>query len=218
DLDAGRFEVLWRGAGGPSGARILGRFCHADAELSALTIEHLRAEEAHRPNAIFAEIVHLPQGRIGNILARPVLRDHEIPFLGRSGAPADKQIPVSDLRVSVEGQRIILRSARLGKEVVPRLTSAHNFVRGSLGVYRFLCMLQSQGTVGGVSWSWDALDGALFLPRVTSGRLVLQRASWWMLESEIKELVAAKGTARWKAVQAWRARRKLPRLLLLADA
>ncbi|MBW8876816.1 MAG: lantibiotic dehydratase [Acidobacteria bacterium] len=217
-LARGDFRLLFDNGGGPSGARLLGRFCHADPELSRLVEEHLRAEEAHHPDAIFAEIVHLPQGRIGNILARPVLREYEIPFLGRSGAPAERQIPVSDLRVSVAGNRIVLRSARLGREVIPRLTSAHNFWRGSLGVYRFLCMLQGQGNLGGLSWSWGALDGAPFLPRVTTGRLVLTRASWWMTQAEIKALVKAQGAERYAAVQQWRGKRNLPRLLALVDA
>ena len=217
-IDRGDFQILFENAGGPSGARLLGRFCHADAELWRQTEEHLRAEEALRPDAVFAEIVHLPQGRIGNILARPVLREHEIPFLGRSGAPPEKQIPVSDLRVSVEGSRIVLRSARLGREVIPRMTSAHNYVRGSLGVYRFLCTLQAQGTLGGVGWGWGALDSAPFLPRVTCGRLVLARATWWMLQDEIKRLSKAEGAERYRAVQAWRAERGLPRLIALVDA
>ncbi|MFY9822629.1 MAG: lantibiotic dehydratase, partial [Thermoanaerobaculia bacterium] len=217
-LERGEFRLLFENGGGPSGARLLGRFCHADPELDRRVQEHLRAEEARHPDAIFAEIVHLPQGRIGNILARPVLREHEIPFLGRSGAPAERQIPVSDLRVSVAGNGIVLRSARLGRQVIPRLTSAHNFWRGSLGIYRFLCMLQTQGVLGGMSWSWGALDGAAFLPRVTAGRLVLTRASWWMTETEIKPLAKAQGAARYAAVQKWREKRDLPRLIALVDA
>jgi thiopeptide-type bacteriocin biosynthesis protein len=217
-IDRGDFQLLFENAGGPSGARLLGRFCHADAGLSTQVEEHLRAEEAHRPDAIFAEIVHLPQGRIGNILARPVLREYEIPFLGRSGAPPERQIPLSDLRVAVEGSRIVLRSARLGREVIPRLTSAHNFMRGSLGVYRFLCILQSQGVLGGVGWSWGPLESAPFLPRVTCGRLVLARASWWMTADEIKTVTKAKGTDRYREVQEWRRKRNLPRLIALVDA
>ncbi len=217
-LDAGDFQILFENAGGPSGARLLGRFCHADSELSRRVEEHLRSEEAQRPNAVFAEIVHLPQGRIGNILARPVLREYEIPFLGRSGAPPERQIPVSDLMVSVQGSRIVLRSARLDREVVPRLTSAHNFWRGSLGVYRFLCILQSQGVLGGVSWNWGPLDSAPYLPRLTYGQVVLARATWWMLQDEIEPLTKAQGTERYRAVQEWRRRRKLPRLVALVDA
>jgi lantibiotic biosynthesis protein len=217
-LERGEMQILFDGAGGPSGARLLGRFCHADPELTRCVEDHLRAEEALRPDALFAEVVHLPQGRIGNILARPVLREYEIPYLGRSGAPPERQIPVSDLRVTVEGSRIVLRSQRLGREVIPRLTSAHNFWRGSLGVYRFLGMLQSQGCLSGLAWNWGPLDNAPFLPRVTSGRLVLSRAAWWMTEKEIKDLAAKKGTERFRAVQEWRERRGLPRLAALADA
>ena len=217
DLDAGRFEVLWRGAGGPSGARLLGRFCHADAELTRLTLAHLRAEEAHQPGAIFAEVVHLPQGRIGNILARPVLREYEIPFLGRSGAPADKQIGVSDLDVTVNGNRIVIRSRSLRREVIPRLSSAHNFAMGSLGLYRFLCTLQSQNVAAGLYWGWGPFDGAAFLPRVRFGRTILSRATWRMTEEEIETLKKAKGAGLLAAARAWREKRKIPRLATLAD-
>jgi lantibiotic biosynthesis protein len=220
-LDAGDFRILHGGATGPSGARLLGRFCHADPELTRCVEAHLREEEARAGGALLAEVVHLPQGRIGNILSRPVLREHEIPFLGRSGAPADKQIPVTDLTVTVAGQHIRLRSRRLGREVVPRLTSAHNYRRGSLGLYRFLCMLQSQEAQAGVGWTWGPLENAPFLPRVTSGRIVLSRAAWWMTGDEIKSLVpsgkSAQGAEPFAAVREWRTGRGIPRLISLAD-
>ncbi|MEA2562918.1 MAG: lantibiotic biosynthesis protein [Acidobacteriota bacterium] len=216
DVDEGRFLLLWKGAGGPSGARLLGRFCHADSELEARVREHLEAEEAVRPDAVFAEIVHLPQGRIGNILLRPVLRGYEIPFLGRSGAPPERQIPLTDLMVTVSDKRIVLRSERLGREVIPRLTSAHNFSLG-LGIYRFLCSLQGQGVLGGVGWNWGPLESAAFLPRVKSGRLVLERARWRLAEEEIKTLTRDSGATRFAAVQRWRAERRLPRRVLLGD-
>ncbi len=64
-VDRGDFRLWLRGASGPSGARLLGRFCHADPELHRCVAEHLRAEEAHHPEAVFAEIVHLPGGATG---------------------------------------------------------------------------------------------------------------------------------------------------------
>lgn len=216
EVDEGRFLLLWKGCGGPSGARLLGRFCHADPELEARVREHLEAEESLRPHAVFAEVVHLPQGRIGNILSRPVLRGYEIPFLGRSGAPPERQIPLTDLSVTVADQRILLRSERLGREVIPRLTSAHNFAHG-LGIYRFLCNLQHQGVLGGVGWSWGPLESAAFLPRVRCGRLVLDRARWRMAEEEIQSLTRGSGAERFSAVQRWREERRLPRRVLLAD-
>src|SRR6185503_8509434 len=57
DLASGAFRLLVKGIDGPSGATLLGRFCHADSVLCEKVEKHLRAEEALRPDAIFAEIV-----------------------------------------------------------------------------------------------------------------------------------------------------------------
>lgn len=217
-LARGDFRVVMNSTIGPSGASLLGRFCHADESLRASVERHLRAEESFQPDAVFAEIVYLPEGRMGNVLSRPVLRDYEIPYLGRSGAPPERQISLTDLHVSVRGERIRLRSASLQREVIPRLTSAHRYSSGSLGVYRFLGMLQQQGIRGWLRWDWDTLSSAPFLPRVTMGRLVLSLARWSVRKEELRLLSESQGAARFRAVQLWRAERQLPRLVALADA
>lgn len=218
-LAAGEFSVHVQGASGPSGARLLGRFCLGDAALRAHVEAHLRAEEALRPDAVFAEVVHLPDGRLGNILARPVLREHEIAYLGRSGAPAHRQITLDDLRVSVSERgprRVVLRSARLDREVIPRLTSAHNTSTG-LTPYRFLTALQAQGARPGLAWSWGALAGARFLPRVRSGHAVLALAQWRLFADDLGALARDTVSQRYAAVQALRARLRLPRRVGVAD-
>jgi hypothetical protein len=206
----GAFRVFLHHLYGPSGAVLLGRFCHADQTLHKFVRAHLQAEEARRPEQLFAEIVHLPEGRIGNILCRPVLRDYEIPYLGRSGAPADRQIPVTDLLVSVPDGRIVLRSRRMEREVVPRLTTAHNYDWRSLGLYRFLCALQGQDAAAALAWDWGPLQDAPFLPRVVSERLVLCRARWNVAEAELRALGQTSGAGQFAAVQAWRAELRLP--------
>ncbi len=216
-LDAGLFRILFQGVDGPSGARLLGRFCHGDAELSRLVEGHLRAEEALDPDAVFAEVVHLPEGRMGNILSRPLLRQHEIPYLGRSGAPAERQIPVGDLLVSVVDGRILLRSRSLDRRVIPRLTSAHNFGWKSVPIYRFLGELQGQGSTRGLGWDWGPLGSASHLPRVICGRLVLAPEQWNVGSEELKRLATERGARRFRAVQAWREERGLPRIVVLAD-
>jgi class I lanthipeptide synthase len=216
-IEQGAFRVLLRYVGGPPGAALLGRFCHADQTLHKFVRAHLQAEEARRPERLFAEIVHLPDGRIGNTMCRPVLRDYEIPYLGRSGAPADRQIPITDLLVSVRGGRIVLRSRRLEREVMPRLTAAHNEEWRNLGVYRFLCALQRQDAVPRLMWDWGPLTDAPFVPRVVSGRLVLRTARWNVTEAELRALGRASGAGQFAAVQAWRAERRLPRYVALSD-
>jgi thiopeptide-type bacteriocin biosynthesis protein len=216
-LAAGDFRVWVRTAFGPSGARLAGRFCHADAEIAGLVSAQLRAEEALDPDAVFAEVVHVGPGRIGNVSSRPVLRDWEIPYLGVSGAPRDRQIPLDDLLVTVEGAEVVLYSARLRRRVMPRLTSAHNFLLGNLAAYRILCSLQAQGMRSGVQWTWHPFGKQPFLPRVRCGRAILSRARWRVTPEEIKELAALRDADRYAAVRRWGEQRGIPRRVLLSE-
>jgi lantibiotic biosynthesis protein len=229
-LDAGTYRVRLGGVG--TGAQLLGRFAHGSADARALVEQISRAEEAFHPDAVFAEIVHLPEGRLGNILLRPVLRAYEIPYLGTSGAPLDHQIDVSDLLVSIAGDRVVLRSRRLGREVRPRMTTAHNFANPrSLAPYRFLCAHASQGT-GYASWQWGVLEHMPFLPRVRHGRFVLSRARWALqdhdlapLDAAFAGLATAKTAAQIVAIRTraaaviaqLRDRLRLPRWVIIAD-
>ena len=197
------------------GAAFLGRFCHGYPALSEHVKSYLRAEERLQPGSLLAEIVHLPGGSVGNVVCRPVLRKYEIPFLGRSGAPSNHQIHPADLWVSVTNGRILLRSKRLGREVVPRLSSAHNPVHG-LPLYRFLKILQFQSG-SSTQWRWGPLEDAPFLPRVTFGNTVLCRARWRVSKDELEELSAREGASRFEAVQRWRADRRIPRLVTLVE-
>jgi thiopeptide-type bacteriocin biosynthesis protein len=216
-LRGGDFRLIVQGVSGPSGANLLGRFCHVDPRLGEAVARYLRKEEALEPRALFAEIVHLPEGRIGNVLLRPVLREREIVYLGRSGAPPEHQIPITDLWVSVEGSRVVLRSASLGREIIPRLTTAHNFNLRGLGIYRFLCSLQFQG-LSSFSFNWGPLEQAAFLPRVVAGRIVLSRARWRLPESVIKPLGELRGARMFQEVTALRRRLRLPRWVAVVDA
>ena len=211
------FQVLLRYAAGPAGANLLARFCHADPILQEWVQKHLAREESLRPDAVFAEIVHLPEGRMGNILARPVLRDYEITYLGRSGVPLERQVPAGDLLVSVQDDRVVLRSARLGCEVIPRLTNAHSYSRGQ-GVYRFLCNLQIGNAAPWVGWIWGALDSAPFLPRVVHGRSILARARWRVDKETIAAFTKGALAERVLALHRWRADNHLPRFVALADS
>lgn len=206
------------GASGPSGALLLGRFCAADDTLAERVRDHVAREESLQPDAAFAEIVHLPESRVGNVLSRPVLRSYEIPFLGRSGAPPRAQIPIGDLSVSVAGNRVLLRSVSLDREVVPRLTTAHNYTYRALGAYRFLCALQKQSLAGGVTWDWGEFEAASYLPRVVIGDVVVSRARWLIQGPELKTFSSASGDEMFTSMQRLRSIRSMPRFVALQDA
>jgi len=210
-------------AGGPSGARLLGRFCHGDPELLAAVRAHVAAEEALAPDVTFFEIAHLPEGRLGNVISRPLFREHELAYLGRSGAPPERTLSIADLSVSVRKNRVVLRSLALGREVRPRLTCAHNTRFRSVAVYRFLAAVQDEGVLPGAAWSWSPFDGSLFLPRVRYRRVILAPRQWTVTAREL-EGVRIPAVARelegvrFAAVAHWRRARGLPRLVGLVDS
>ncbi|MFB7454570.1 lantibiotic dehydratase [Streptomyces sp. NPDC056194] len=214
----GRYRVHIIGMGGPSGAYLLGRFCRDGDVLTRHVRAHLRAEEALRPDAVFAEIAHLPGERIGNVLWRPLLRSHEIRCLGRSGAPLDRQIPLTDLALSLDGDRVVLRSVRLGAEVIPRLTTAHHFAASAnLGLYRFLCALQTPQLAHGLDVALGPLAAAPYLPRIVSGRLVLSRACWNLSERQLASFRVSSPSERFNAMRRLRRKLGLPRWVAVAE-
>jgi lantibiotic biosynthesis protein len=195
---------------GPSGANLMARFCGAGDPLAERVQNHLRAEEGlYGADTLFAEIVHLPEGRVGNVVCRPVLRQYEIPFLTTSGVPPGRQLPLHDLTLSLRGGRIVLRSRRFQREVMPRLTSAHDFTAPrNLKLYKFLGLLQQQGVTAGLSWDWGTLSGADFLPRVVFGNVILSPACWNIGEHAARAL---------RDVEKWRRANSVPRFAAIVE-
>ncbi|HVE85319.1 MAG TPA: lantibiotic dehydratase [Myxococcales bacterium] len=215
--DRGDFDLHFRFIYGPPGGVLLGRFCHGDPALEALMRADAAAEEAQEPDAIFAEIVHLPDGRMGNVINRPVLRQAEIPYLGMPGGPPEHRIPLSDLLVSVAGHSIVLRSRSRGRRVLPRMMSAHNFfIPTCLPPYRFLGLLQLE-SADEPRWEWGPLASAPFLPRIRVGRVVLSLAKWTLPASQVDRVVDARGAARFREVQRLRDELRWPRRVALAS-
>jgi class I lanthipeptide synthase len=212
----GELRIQLGSIGGPPGAALLGRFCHSDRAMHDVVAANIAAEEALRPDVVFAEVVHLADGRLANISARPVLRAHEIVYLGRSGAPRDRQLPITDLLVSVREGRVVLRSRSLDREVVPRLTNAHNFVSGALGPYRFLASLQSQN-LRPLGFGLGALGSLPFVPRIRIGRVVLHEASWTLRKPELDPVTTQTGAARMQALHRLRTAVRLPRWVCVED-
>ncbi|WP_167856826.1 lantibiotic dehydratase [Hymenobacter aquaticus] len=162
---------------GPSCSTLLGRFCCGDAQLRDRVESALAREQSFHDQQVIAEIIHLPQSRIGNIIMRPKLREFEIPVLS-AGHPDSHQIALDDLLLSVRDNRLVLRSKSLNKEVIPSLSSAHDYSKGSIPLYYFLSSLQYQGLMPSYTWNWGLLRHATYQPRVVLNRTILARAGW----------------------------------------
>lgn len=184
-LDAENFIFELFNFGGTSSGNLLSRFAHGDQQLCDFTKDILKEEEKEFPDHIYADIVHLPQARVGNVLLRPLLRNYEIPYIGKSGLTPENQIPVEDIMVCVKNNKVLLRSKKHNKYILPKLTSAHNFSTRSLPVYKFLCDLQTQGQAQPDAWNWGVLSSLTYLPRVVYKNLVVRKARWILKKEEL---------------------------------
>ncbi|RXQ97400.1 hypothetical protein EO244_00490 [Ancylomarina salipaludis] len=165
--------------GGSTAAKLMGRFCHLSPEIKELVEEIVSVEEKNQ-DVLHAEIVHLPESRVGNILVRPDIRQYEIPYLVNSLKDLKSVINISDIMISVNnGERIVLRSKKNNKEINLFNTTAHNFSGGSLPIYQFLSSMQNNGKRSFVSFGWGAfLTRKPFLPRVRYKNIIISLAKW----------------------------------------
>ena len=218
EKDPDKQLIQLESVGGSSAVNLAGRFCYLDDDLSDTIKEITGIEQELMGDVIIAEIVHLPQQRTGNILMRSVLREYEIPYLARPAVETEYTIPISDLMVSVRHDKVMLRSKRLDKYILPRLSNAHNYAMGALPIYRFLCDLQTQGLNAAPGFSWGALENdSIYLPRVVYRNIILQPATWNLHKKEIKSIADAKSNGDLlNAVNKLRAKYKIPGKVILA--
>ena len=202
---------------GPTSGTLLARFCHGNHRLTEYVTAALRLEEECDPDAIHAEIAYLPQGRAGNVVIRPVLREYEISMFNASGAPVDRQIPLNDLLISARDGHFRLRSKTLGKRVVPHLTCAHAFRKDALRIYRFLAGL-AEGPSGDCGFSWGVMASAPFLPRVSYRRFVFSLATWNLPQASLAPVLADTGATRFARMQELRKQLRLPRWVRFAES
>ncbi|MBW1294129.1 lantibiotic dehydratase family protein [Aquimarina litoralis] len=217
----GKEKIKMSNCGGSSAANLLGRFCHGDQDLDAYTKEIIDVEAKLNPDKILAEIVHLPESRVGNILMRPNFRRHEIPYLAKSIIEDENQLLLDDLMISATPNgKVKLRSKKFDKEVIPHLTNAHNYSNNALPIYQFLANMQTQNLRGGIGFDWGPFaDEYEFLPRVEYRDIILSSASWNISSTDIKPLLdTLKDEEKFlaelkKLIDA----KKLPQFVLLAD-
>ncbi|CAI8739525.1 lantibiotic dehydratase [Chryseobacterium sp. IT-36CA2] len=176
DLE-GKPVIFHKYSDGPSSSTYMGRFCHMDNQLEESVKNALLEEESFFDGQIIAEVVHNPQPRVGNITIRPHLRKYEIPIINRHNTDGEP-IYLNDIMISVKNDRIVLRSKKYNKEVIPSLSSAHNYNLHKVPMYHFLCDLQYQHTTPSYNWNWGMFVNYEYLPRIMINNVILSRASW----------------------------------------
>ncbi|WP_293785073.1 lantibiotic dehydratase [uncultured Pedobacter sp.] len=214
ELDKGNYKFLVSQLHAFGVGRLLGRFALGEEKLHDKLKQCFKDEELANPDLILAEVVHMPEGHGGNVVLRPQFRRYEIPYMSSSSLDPDHQIGISDLLVSVRNQRLVLRSKKLGKEILPQLSHAHNAHLGQ-PIYRFLSDVRSQQVNAGFQWDWTGYTDEQYLPRIEYGKFILARGRW-KLKREKESLLNNP-----KAISDYfneiRKQRKLPRYVVMVQ-
>jgi lantibiotic biosynthesis protein len=171
-------NILLKPVGCTTALNLLGRFSNSSPAINELASQIAAYEKAYYSDSIIAEIAHIPEKRVGNILMRPNFFDYEITYLSNSQLPENKQINIADLLVGVVENEIILYSKILEKRIIPRLSNAHNYFENSLPVYNFLCSIQHQGLLSLKLDLGEAFKQLIYTPRIRFQNTIFKLASW----------------------------------------
>ncbi len=112
-----------RSVGAQEPGRVMGRFGGGSPSIT----DYLRRSADAAPDLV-AEIVHLPEDRLGNISSRPVTARYEVRIRGGADATVPR-IGLDDLLVSVQRERVLIRSRTLGRHLTLRMSNAHAYDR-----------------------------------------------------------------------------------------
>jgi thiopeptide-type bacteriocin biosynthesis protein len=179
-IDAGDFKImLGPNVGATTAGRNFGRFGHllGDGVINFLQ-KMAETEEARYPRQIIAEVVSLPRVfRYANVVVRPAVRRYEVNYGVSPGVDQSFVIPMNELVVGVRDGRFYVRWVTRNLEVL--FTAGHmlNSDQASRECH-FLAEVSRDGVAQFSGFSWGPASGFPFLPRVQSGKSILQCAQW----------------------------------------
>jgi thiopeptide-type bacteriocin biosynthesis protein len=185
-IDAGEFQVMvGPNLGAPAAGRNLGRFVDLlGPQIRAALERTARLDEERYPKHITAEVVYLPRNyRTANVAVRPAVRHYEIIQGVSASVDPENVIPLHELVVGIREGRFYVRW--LTRDVEVLFASGHMLNPTQAPAE---CQLLSEIGRDGIaqlsSFDWGPASGCVFLPRVQSGRSILQCAQWRIPQGE----------------------------------
>lgn len=176
--------------GNNSAANLISRFSHIDEKIENIVKSIAVQENDLHPDTILAEIVYLPNARIGNVLSRPHIRNYEFELLALSSLSRKQIIYYSDIMISLKNGKFVLKSKKYNKEIMMYSTNSYNNKLSNIPLYRFLSDLQYQNAKTSLMPNFDNLFSLIsHIPRIRYQNTVLSPATWKIKVKDIKSFL-----------------------------
>ncbi|MFG2091824.1 lantibiotic dehydratase [Spirillospora sp. NPDC048824] len=193
--------------------RFIGTLNRADQAPVRRAFEKLPTQDA---DALPVQLSFAPlNDSAGNVSRVPELLPYVV-SLGEHPGGASTPVPVDDLAVGCDGERLYLASMSLGRLVEPVVPHALDLRARTLPIARFLAEISRAQTAVVTGFDWGAAGCLPFLPRVRYRHTILSPARWILDAADLPAEDVP--WPQWRAAfQQWSARRRLPRAVLLAQ-
>ncbi len=215
-LDRGEFQIAVVSASRAAGTTT-GRFLHlldtADRDRMADLYAGLPTAEA---GAWRIQISCPPLSRRTDNVGRVAAVLPDIVSLGEYPSPGSSLLPLEDLVVSADAQRLYLMSLSRQRIVEPTFLHAVEFRNHTHPLARFLGEITTAQAAACLPFSWGAASTLPFLPGVRYGRVILASARWNIDASDLPPQEAP--WSRWsQAFSELRDRLRIPDIVVLGE-
>ncbi|MFE2278096.1 lantibiotic dehydratase [Streptomyces sp. NPDC059454] len=220
-IDAGDFHlVVGPNVGAGAAGRNLGRFAGMLTGAVPALGDIADAEQAVETGRVLAELVYLPEKtRSANVVVRPAIRDYEVGIRTSAEDGPARYIPLEQLAVRVtNGRFALIWDDGTGELREVTVCSGHmlNHSRAP-AVCQFLADVSRDGTAQLIGFDWGPARDFPYLPRVTSGPVILHPAQWRIDHAAAHEMAGQPD--RFPAVfDDWRRQWRVPRHTYLTSS
>jgi lantibiotic biosynthesis protein len=215
-LATGDFRLVVTGTSRSAGARV-GRFLSLLDEPDRARMTKVYAELPGHHGAIPVQVSASPlYPKAANVSRAPAVLPYQVSFGGPVGHENGRAIPLSDIAVASNGQRLQVWSVSLGHEIDPIAFHALDLRSNVHPVVRFLSESSRGLSAAYTGFDWGAATGMPSLPRLRCGRVVLAPARWNVTAADfpVKDALWSDWAA---AMTRVRDRLRLPRRVYLRE-
>jgi len=171
--------------GGYTANTLAGRFSLLGDQYTDHCRRIAELEQQANPEVLFFDVAYLAEGKVDNVNRRHSIYPLQLSILNYD--TSKDPLLLNDILAYIQGGQLMLRSKKLNKRLIPRFSTAYNYTRSDLSVFRLLCDLQHQGIQSNLSINLqNILPDAAYYPRIQYKNIILSPAKWKCSSQDFK--------------------------------